>query len=71
MQDMIKLAIEVTTQGDPRLSPYRVASWLSAQGYYVFMPEIREALGMIPDEIGPEIVGGIKTMIRDEQAREA
>ena len=70
-QDIIDLAIKITTQGDDTPNVYRIAAWLNGQGYFVFVPEIREALGMSGNQIDPEIVSGIGNILRDEQAREA
>lgn len=70
-KNMIELAIEVTTQGDPVPNEYRIASWLNGQDIIVPASEIREALGVAGNQIDPEIVSGIGNILRDEQAREA
>lgn len=66
-QDLIALAIEITTQGDPKPNEYRIASWLSGQGHFVFASEIRKALGVAGNQIDPEVVSGIGSLLIAEQ----
>lgn len=62
MREAIALALAITTRGDPKPNVYRIASWLSGQGHFVFASEIREALGMPGNEVSPEVsasIGGL------------
>lgn len=67
-RDAIELAIKHTTgPGEPKPNVYRIASWLSAQGYLVFMSEIREALGVQGNEVNAEVASGIGSLLIAEQ----
>lgn len=67
-KDAIELAIQKTTgPGEPKPNVYRIASWLNAQGYLVFMSEIREALGVASDQIDQEVASGIGSLLIAEQ----
>ena len=48
-----------TVRGDKTINEYRLAGLLRDQGYFFTMPELRELLGVDPNQIDDEIRRGI------------